>query len=165
VVIAQAIARNPDVLIADEPTASLDASIQNVILDLLTSLRAATGAGLIIMSHDLRMVARRCERMAVMYAGRIIETGASQSIFKSPRHPYTRALLQAAAGNEGAGGELRPIPGSPPVLLTTATNCAFAPRCEFVQPRCFSERPQEHTVDERIVACHFAAGGLERAPA
>jgi peptide/nickel transport system ATP-binding protein len=162
VVIAQAIARGPALLIADEPTASLDASIQGVILDLLDSLRAATGASLVVMSHDLQMVARRCERMSVMYGGRIVESGASRRIFDDPRHPYTRALIKAAAGAERPGGELRPIPGVPPVLRGTATNCAFAPRCEFAQKICFDERPAEQMVDERVVACHFANGGLTR---
>jgi peptide/nickel transport system ATP-binding protein len=160
VVIAQAIARNPALLIADEPTASLDASIQGVILDLLSALRAATGSSLVIMSHDLQMVAQRCERMSVMYGGRIVESGASRRIFEDPRHPYTRALITAAAGAERLGGELRPIPGMPPVLRGTASNCAFAPRCEFAQKICFDERPAEQAVDERIVACHFANGGL-----
>ncbi|MDB6002547.1 MAG: Oligopeptide transport ATP-binding protein OppD [Rhizobacter sp.] len=162
VVIAQAIARKPAVLIADEPTASLDASIQGVILDLLTSLRTATGASLVIMSHDLHMIALRCERMAVMYGGRVIESGASRRIFEDPRHPYTQALIKAAAGNEGPGGELHPIPGVPPVLRGASSNCAFASRCAFAQPRCFSERPAEYVVDERVVACHFALGGLTR---
>ncbi|HEX7436201.1 MAG TPA: ABC transporter ATP-binding protein, partial [Caldimonas sp.] len=162
VVIALAIARNPGVLIADEPTASLDASIQGVILDLLTSLRATTGASLVIMSHDLRMVARRCERILVMYGGRVIESGPSQRVFEDPLHPYTRALIKAAAGNEGPGGELEPIPGVPPVLRRASTDCAFAPRCEFAQPRCVAERPAAHAIDERFVACHFAAGGLTR---
>jgi peptide/nickel transport system ATP-binding protein len=162
VVIALAISRNPGVLIADEPTASLDASIQGVILDLLTSLRATTGASLVIMSHDLRMVAHRCERILVMYGGRVIESGPSQRVFEDPRHPYTRALIKAAAGNEGPGGELEPIPGVPPVLRAASKDCAFAPRCEFAQPRCFAERPAAHASDERVVACHFAAGGLKR---
>jgi peptide/nickel transport system ATP-binding protein len=165
VVIAQAIARNPAVLIADEPTASLDASIQGVILDLLTELRSVTGASLVIMSHDLQMIAHRCERMSVMYGGRIVESGASHRIFEDPRHPYTKALIKAAAGNEGPGGTLYPIPGVPPVLRAAATSCTFAPRCEFAQARCFAERPAEYTVDERVVACHFATGGLVRSSA
>jgi peptide/nickel transport system ATP-binding protein len=162
VVIALAIARSPAVLIADEPTASLDASIQGVILDLLTSLRAATGSSLIVMSHDLRMVAHRCERIAVMYAGRVVEAGASRDVFVDPRHPYTRALIQAAPGNEGPDGELVAIAGMPPVLRESSSQCAFAARCDYAQPCCFAERPAAIDVDERSVACHFANGGLTR---
>jgi oligopeptide/dipeptide ABC transporter, ATP-binding protein, C-terminal domain len=165
VVIAQAIARNPAVLIADEPTASLDASIQGLVLDLLVAMQSATGASLVIMSHDLPMVADRCERMLVMYGGRVIEAGESRRIFEDPRHPYTRALIRAAAGNEGPAGTLHPIAGAPPVLRGPAASCTFAPRCEFAQARCFSERPADYTVGERVVACHFATGELKRSTA
>ncbi len=163
VVIALAIARNPAVLIADEPTASLDASIQGVILDLLAALRRDTGASLILLSHDLRMVARRCERLLVMYGGRVVESGPSGRVFHHPRHPYTRALIRAAAGNEGPGGMLEPIPGVPPVLRRSSPDCAFAERCEFAQPRCRQERPAVHRVDGREVACHYATSELIRA--
>jgi peptide/nickel transport system ATP-binding protein len=165
VVIALAIARRPGVLIADEPTASLDTSIQGVILDLLTSLRASTGVALVMLSHDLRMVARRCERILVMYGGRVIEAGVSRRVFEDPRHPYTRALIKAAAGNERPDAELEPIAGVPPVLHAPSRDCAFAPRCDFAQSRCFTERPAALHVDERKVACHFAAGGLTRSAA
>jgi peptide/nickel transport system ATP-binding protein len=163
VVIALAIARNPSVLIADEPTASLDASIQGVILELLAALRRDTGASLVLLSHDLRMVARRCERLLVMYGGRVVESGPSRRVLHDPRHPYTRALIRAAAGNEGPGGILEPIPGVPPVLRRSSPDCAFAERCEFAQPRCRLERPPAHRVDGREVACHYATGELIRA--
>lgn len=162
VVIALAIARGPAVLIADEPTASLDASIQGVILDLLASIRSSTGASLIVMSHDLRMVARRCDRLLVMYGGRVVESGPSGRVFRDPRHPYTRALIKAAAGNEGPDGYLEPIAGVPPVLRGESKDCAFAQRCEFAQPQCRNVRPVEQVVEDRVVACHFAAGGLTR---
>lgn len=160
VVIALAIARAPAIVVADEPTASLDASIKGVILELLLALGRDTGCSLLIMSHDLRMVARRCERIVVMYAGRVVEAGSSSEVFAAPRHPYTKALVRAAAGNEGPGGRLEPIPGVPPLLVERSRSCAFAPRCPFVQPLCRSERPPEIAVDGRRVACHFAAGGL-----
>ncbi len=162
VVIALAIARHPAVLIADEPTASLDASIQGVILDLLASLRDSTGASLVILSHDLRMVANRCDRLLVMYGGRVIESGPSRRVFGDPSHPYTRALIKAAAGNEGPDGVLVPIPGVPPVLNSESRSCAFAERCEFAQARCQQERPLAQDVDGRVVTCHFAAEGLVR---
>ena len=161
--IALAIARSPAILIADEPTASLDASIQGVILDLLMALAADTGASVVIMSHDLRMVARRCARIFVMYGGRVVESGASREVFAAPRHPYTQALVRAAAGNEGPGGRLEPIAGVPPVLGRRSVDCAFAPRCGYAQPVCRAERPAEVAVEGRVVACHFAREGLPAA--
>jgi peptide/nickel transport system ATP-binding protein len=160
VVIALAIARNPAVVIADEPTASLDASIKGVILDLLMALGSDTGASLVIMSHDLRMVARRCARIFVMYGGRVVESGASREVFASPRHPYSQALVRAAAGNEGSGGHLEPIPGVPPVLHRRSADCAFASRCAYAQPICRSQRPPEVALQGRVVACHFAVDGV-----
>jgi oligopeptide/dipeptide ABC transporter ATP-binding protein len=156
VVIAMAVARRPALLIADEPTASLDASIQGLILDLLDELLRETGAGLILMSHDLRMVARRCERTAVMYGGRVVEAGRSEDVFQRPQHPYTQALIRAAAGNETPGAWLAPIAGVPPVLRSAAADCAFAPRCPHAEPRCREQRPPQRTVAGREVACHLA---------
>ena len=156
VVIALAIARAPAVLIADEPTASLDATLKGVILDLLDALRESTGASLVLLSHDLRSVARRCARVAVMYGGRIVEEGASALVFSAPRHPYTRALLRAAAGQERPGQLLEPIAGVPPVLHAPARHCAYAARCDRARARCHEERPAERPVDGRTVACHYA---------
>ena len=160
VVIALAIARNPAVVIADEPTASLDASIKGAILDLLMALGRDTGSSLVIMSHDLRTVARRCARIFVMYGGRIVESGASREVFAAPRHPYTQALIRAAAGNEGPGGRLEPIPGVPPVLHHRSADCAFAARCVHAQAICRSQRPPEVELQGRVVACHFAQDGV-----
>lgn len=157
VTIALAMARRPALLVADEPTASLDASIQGLILDLLLSLGRDTGAGLVILSHDLRMVARRCRRAVVMYGGRVVEAGDSQQVLAAPMHPYTQALIRAAAGSEGPGGRLEPIAGVPPVLHGRAQHCAFAPRCAAAQARCHAERPDEVQLQGRVVACHFAA--------
>jgi peptide/nickel transport system ATP-binding protein len=156
VTIAMAIARRPALLIADEPTASLDASIQGLILELLMSLVSETGTSLLILSHDLRTVARRCQRTFVMYGGRIVEAGDSRDVLAAPVHPYTQALIRAAAGHEGNGGRLTPIAGVPPVLRARAVACAFAPRCAAAQPRCHAQRPAERTVRGRTVACHFA---------
>ena len=164
VVIALAIARNPAVVIADEPTASLDASIKGAILDLLMALGRDTGASLVIMSHDLRMVARRCARIFVMYGGRVVESGASDEVFATPRHPYTEALVRAAAGNEGPGGHLEPIPGVPPVLHRRSADCAFASRCMHAQAICRSQRPPEVQVQGRVVTCHFALEGVTAGP-
>jgi peptide/nickel transport system ATP-binding protein len=156
VTIAMAIARNPAVLIADEPTASLDASVRERVMETLMDLRAETGAALIILSHDLHLVARHCERVAVMYGGRIVEEGPREEIFARPAHPYTRALLAAAAGTEGPEGVLKPIPGNPPLLRARAQSCSFAPRCTFCRARCESERPEPQPLFGRAVLCHFA---------
>ena len=157
VAIAMAIARGPRLLIADEPTASLDTSIRDQILELLMSLRAASGASLILLSHDLKMIANYSDRVAVMYGGRIVELGASAAVFKSQTHPYTRALIEAAPGSEAPGESVQPIPGAPPVLYGPSLGCAFAPRCGWAVARCDSERPELGAVGDRHVACHRAA--------
>ncbi len=154
VVIAMAIARGPALLIADEPTASLDASVRNQILELLLEMRRATGASLLILSHDLRMIARHCDRVAIMYGGRIVEAGPSAPVFDRPRHPYTRALIAAAAGNEGPDGRLEPIPGAPPVLTGRAAGCAYAPRCPLAVDACRTARPAPALRDGREILCH-----------
>ena len=121
VAIAIAIARGPRLLIADEPTASLDTSVREQILDLLLSLREQTGAALMILSHDLHMVAKHCDRVAVMYGGRVVEDGRSDAVFRRPWHPYTAALIDSAPGSEGPEGLLRPIPGSRRCCADAAT--------------------------------------------
>jgi len=154
--IAMAIARNPALLVADEPTASLDASVRERVMETLMTLRAETSASLIILSHDLHLVARHCERVAVMYGGRIVEQGRRSDVFERPAHPYTRALIAAAPGREGPGGALTPIAGSPPMLYGPAEQCTFARRCRFARERCRTERPERRLIGEREVLCHFA---------
>jgi peptide/nickel transport system ATP-binding protein len=156
VVIAMAIARGQRLLIADEPTASLDASIRDRVMATLSRLRRENSAGLAILSHDLRMVSRHADRIAVMYAGRVVETGPSDRVLRSPAHPYTRALMTAVAGGASRGVRLEPIPGAPPVVAARAENCAFAPRCLARESLCFERRPETRRVRDRIVACHFA---------
>jgi peptide/nickel transport system ATP-binding protein len=156
VVIAMAIARGQRLLIADEPTASLDASIRVRVMATLGRLRKENSASLAIFSHDLRMVGRQGDRVAVMYAGRVVETGPSDHVLRFPMHPYTRALMASAAGAAGRGVRLEPIPGAPPVVTVRAENCAFAPRCSARQSLCFERRPETRRVQDRIVACHFA---------
>lgn len=161
VVIAMAIARAPYLLIADEPTASLDASIREKVMATLVRLRAESGASLVILSHDLRLIARHADRVAVMYGGRIVELGPVAQIMQEPAHPYTRALLAAAAGNERPGDRLQPIPGTPPILSGRCEACAYAPRCNFRIARCDSERPEARLLSEsegagRTVVCHRA---------
>ena len=160
VVIAMAVARTPAVVIADEPTASLDASVRHRVMDTLGRLRAETRASLVILSHDLRMVARHAGRVAVMYGGRPVETGRVSDVLGRPAHPYTSALLRAGAGAERPGDRIEPIPGSPTTASQPAAFCAFAPRCGLRQPICTDARPEPRTVGGRRVACHFAEAVL-----
>ena len=154
--IAIAIASNPSLIVADEPTASLDASIRGQILKLLISLCASHGTALILLSHDLRAIAHYCDRVAVMYGGRVIEAGATAEVFRAPLHPYTDALLKAAPGQEKLGGRIEPIPGLPPVLSARAESCAFAPRCGYANDFCREMRPEGRRLSERHVVCQRA---------
>ena len=156
VAIGMAIARDPRLLVCDEPTASLDASIRDQILDLLLSLPSQIGASVIILSHDLRAIAKHCDAVAVMYGGRVVEYGTSRDVFDTPCHPYTRALMAAAPGAEGSDGMLEPIPGFQPVLRERSELCAFEPRCGWAIDRCNSERPETRIVADQTVLCHRA---------
>ena len=156
VVIAMAIARGPRLLIADEPTSSLDSTIRDQILELLFSLPAHTGASLLLFTHDLRSVAKYCDRVAVMYGGAVIENGLGNRIFSKPVHPYTEALIKAAPGTEEIGGQIEAIPGRPPILRERSEHCPFAPRCRWVIDVCWTERPETQTLDGRQVSCHRA---------
>jgi oligopeptide/dipeptide ABC transporter ATP-binding protein len=156
VVVALAIARRPALLVADEPTASLDASIRGQILDLLASLKDEIGMALVLLSHELATVSRHCDMIGVMYGGRVVEYGTSREIFGSPTHPYTRALLRAAPGRERPGERLSPIPGAPPVLAAAIEGCSFAPRCPMVIDKCRCVRPKPRSVAGRLTLCHRA---------
>lgn len=160
VAIAMALARGPRLLVADEPTASLDASIRDQVMDTLATLSAEAGAALLILSHDLRLAARRSDRVAVMYGGRVVESGPAAEVFERPAHPYTAALTTAAAGDEGPDGRLTPIAGNPPTLRAPCPGCAFAPRCALAIERCHNERPQPRPVEglaaNRMALCHRA---------
>ena len=156
VVIALAIARGPRLLIADEPTSSLDSTIRDQILELLFALPAQTGATLLLFTHDLRSVAKYCDRVAVMYGGNVVENGLADKVFSRPVHPYADALLRAAPGAEEVGGKIEAIPGRPPILRERSEHCPFAPRCHWVVDVCRNQRPEPQTVDGRLVACHRA---------
>ena len=156
VVIALAIARQPRLLIADEPTSSLDSTIRDRILELLFTLPTQTGASLLLFTHDLRSVAKYCERVAVMYGGNVVEDGTGERVFTEPVHPYTQALIKAAPGTEDIGGQIEAIPGRPPILRARSENCAFAPRCRWASDVCWNQRPESRNVAERMVVCHHA---------
>ena len=138
-VIAMALSCNPALLIADEPTTALDVTIQAQILDLLRDLRDRTGAGMIFITHDLGVVAELCDRVAVMYAGSIVEEAPVKELFAHPHHPYTKGLL-ASLPVPGMEGRLDPIPGRPPDLMRLPAGCRFADRCAFAFEKC-RERP------------------------
>jgi oligopeptide transport system ATP-binding protein len=140
--IAMALACEPRLIIADEPTTALDVTVQAQILDLLKDQAIGTGSALILITHDLGVVARYADRVAVMYGGRIVETAPASLLYKNPRHPYTRGLMASIPRLDGDTGlRLLPIEGQPPDLARLPSGCAFAPRCPFVMTRCHAERP------------------------
>ena len=163
--IAMAMANDPDILIADEPTTALDVTIQAQILDLLRDLRREKGIGVVLITHDLGVVAGLAEEMAVLYAGRVVERGAVGDIYRKPRHPYTRGLLDSLPKLNADGREaLTPIEGAPPSLLTVPTGCSFHPRCPRRDDVCRREDPVLRPVGPVRSACHFAEE-LDRATA
>ena len=153
VMIAMALAGQPDLLIADEPTTALDVTIQAQILDLLTSVRREMGMALVLISHDLGVVAETCDRVAVMYAGCIVEQGPAAALFDAPGHPYTRGLLDALPALDVAM-RLVAIPGVVPDPRAMPPGCAFGPRCRHAAPQCLSAEPDlRATAPGRLVAC------------
>jgi len=141
VMIAMAIACGPKLLIADEPTTALDVTIQAQIMALLLKLQREQGMGLVMITHDLAIVAEMAQRVAVMYAGQIVETGAVPDLFEAPRHPYTNALLAAIPEHNKGATRLSALPGIVPGALDRPAGCLLSPRCPRVQPRCVAERP------------------------
>ncbi|MFI6393544.1 ABC transporter ATP-binding protein [Nonomuraea sp. NPDC050547] len=155
--IAMAIANEPDLLIADEPTTALDVTIQAQVLGLLDTARREAGAAAILITHDLGVIAELADRVAVMYAGRVVEHGDVHQIFAAPRHPYTAGLLASRPRLESTG-ELTAIPGSPPNLLAPPPGCAFQPRCGLSEEReaCRTDRPEAAEVEPgHHSACHY----------
>ena len=141
VVIAIALALRPRLIIADEPTTALDVTVQDQILRLLKERRDSFGTSIILVTHDLGVVSQICDRMAVMYAGRVVETGLVRDVLDAPSHPYTKALLAALPGQTGRDQDLIPINGSPPSLISPPDGCRFAQRCSFAQQQCTTGRP------------------------
>jgi oligopeptide/dipeptide ABC transporter ATP-binding protein len=141
VLLAMALANRPRVLIADEPTTALDVTTQAQILELLDTIRTDLGLAVVLVTHDLGVVAGHSDRVVVMYAGRVVEEGVVDDVFASPRHPYTRGLLASVPTLASERGTLTPIPGSPPNLLHVPHGCAFHPRCAFAQDRCRESVP------------------------
>lgn len=157
VLIAMALACNPKMLIADEPTTALDVTIQAQILDLLQELEEQYHTSIVLITHDMGVVATVCQRIAIMYGGLIMETGTSDEIFYDPKHPYTKALLRAIPSTELKEGErLQAIEGLPPSLIDPPAGCPFAERCEYATERCRMELPSYHTFsDTHRAMCHL----------
>jgi peptide/nickel transport system ATP-binding protein len=142
VVIAIALACDPALLIADEPTTALDVTVQKQILDLLSRLQTQRRMGMLLITHDLGVVASRADIIAVMYAGRLVELAPAATLFSAMRHPYTEALFNSIPRiTDPAHTRLQAIPGRPPQLHNPAPGCAFAPRCQYAQQRCHRETP------------------------
>ncbi|MCP5425395.1 MAG: dipeptide ABC transporter ATP-binding protein [Gammaproteobacteria bacterium] len=154
VVIAMAIACNPRLLIADEPTTALDVTIQAQIMDLLKDLQQRHGMALLLITHDLAVVAESCARVVVMYAGQIVETGLVRDVFSAPRHPYTAALLDALPERSVGKDRLATIPGVVPGQYDRPLGCLLNPRCQFADDRCRREQPRLRGLGDRQVRCH-----------
>ncbi|MFE4383730.1 ABC transporter ATP-binding protein [Streptomyces cyaneofuscatus] len=156
IMIAMALALEPSLIIADEPTTALDVTVQAQVMDLLAELQRELNMGLILITHDLGVVADVADKIAVMYAGRIVETAPVHEIYKAPAHPYTKGLLRSIPRLDQKGQELYAIKGLPPNLLHIPPGCAFNPRCPMAQDVCRTDVPPLYEVDEqRRSACHF----------
>jgi len=156
VMIALALACRPSLVIADEPTTALDVVMQAQILELLERLRKELGLALILISHDLGVLAETCDRIAVMYAGRIVETGPVREVFAAPQHPYTKRLLDSLPVIGGARELAAPIPGGPPDPSDLPEGCRFRPRCPYASDRCLEDPALREVRPAQSAACHFA---------
>lgn len=155
VAIALALALDPKLIIADEPVTALDVIVQRQILDQLRELKERLGISVILVTHDISVVAYVCDRVVVMYAGRVVETGPMAATLTAPAHPYTMGLRNAFPDLASAAGELTPIEGSPPDLAKPPAGCRFAPRCPFAEARCRKEMPALHPyAGDHLAACH-----------
>jgi oligopeptide transport system ATP-binding protein len=154
--IAMAVALNPSVLIADEPTTALDVTVQAQIMALLRDLRAEYKMAVVLITHDLALVAEEADRVAVMYAGNIVETGPVAEVFANPRHPYTKGLLNSVPVNARRGDDLKSIGGTPPDLHAIPDGCVYQARCPLAREICTTKRPSLDLVgSNRKAACHF----------
>ncbi len=157
IVIAMALAGDPELLIADEPTTALDVTVQAQIVQILVDLVRQRGLGLILITHDMGVVAQACDRVAVMYCGRVVELARVDALFEHPRHPYTQALIRCIPRNGMARGTMTAIPGMVPTAMTQPPGCRFNPRCARVQSRCRADIPELLVGPSGDgVACHLA---------
>ncbi|KNB51759.1 ABC transporter ATP-binding protein [Streptomyces caatingaensis] len=162
IMIAMAMALEPDLIIADEPTTALDVTVQAQVMDLLAELQREFNMGLVLITHDLGVVADVADKIAVMYAGRIVETAPVRALYAAPAHPYTRGLLDSVPRLDRKGRPLHAIKGLPPSLTDIPPGCPFNPRCPRARDVCHTDRPPLYTVGpERTSACHFWQETLE----
>jgi oligopeptide/dipeptide ABC transporter ATP-binding protein len=161
--IAMGLTTTPQVLIADEPTTALDVTIQAQILDLLRTVNREFGTATILITHNLGVVAGMCERVMVMYAGKVVESGPTEDVFAHPKHPYTWSLLRSIPRLDAERHEpLKPIEGLPPNLIDLPPGCAFQPRCPFRIERCSRDTPALNRVgDTQLAACWVTQSGVE----
>jgi len=161
--IAMMLSCNPSLLIADEPTTAVDVTIQAQILDLMRELRQKLGMSILIITHNLGVIAEMCDRVAVMYAGNIVEQADLKTLFKSPKHPYTHALLAAVPKVGTKKGELASIPGMVPSLIAPPAGCKFHPRCPHAMDICRKKFPQMFKIGEgHLARCHLYSGGAKK---
>jgi oligopeptide/dipeptide ABC transporter ATP-binding protein len=152
--IAMVLALEPDVIVADEPTTNLDYLVERQILDLFRDLRARLSSAIVFITHDMAVAEELCDRIAVMYAGEVVETGLAEAMFKEPLHPYTRALVETAYELDRPTERLREIPGELPTAATRPQGCLFAPRCSFAHERCLpAPPPMIEARDGHLVRC------------
>ena len=156
---AMALSNSPALIIADEPTTALDVTIQAQMMDLFRDLKERLGVSILLITHDMGLVAEFCDRVSVMYAGSIVETADVHPLFKHPRHPYTRALIDSIPRLDLEQDELESIPGRMPSLLELPAFCAYQPRCRFAKPECLEGIPQAKDLDGARVACYRAQAG------
>jgi peptide/nickel transport system ATP-binding protein len=154
--IAMALACDPELIIMDEPTTALDVVVQGEVLDLVKRLQKRLNLSVIIITHDLSVIAEMCDATGIMYAGKLVECADTRTIFKKPKHPYTQGLISAFPSLSGAWRRLEGIPGSPPDLLNPPPGCKFHPRCPYARERCREEEPISIEIEkDHYAACHF----------
>jgi peptide/nickel transport system ATP-binding protein len=161
--IARALSSNPEFLVCDEPTSALDVSVQAQILNLMKELQSRMGLTYLFISHNLAVVRQVSDQIGVMYLGRIAELAPAESLFRRPRHPYTRALMEAIPDLDMTGRARIPVGGEVPSPITPPTGCAFHPRCPLAGPRCKAERPELKPAGDAMVACHAVEEGRDAA--
>jgi peptide/nickel transport system ATP-binding protein len=159
--IARALSSNPEFLVCDEPTSALDVSVQAQILNLMKELQSRMGLTYLFISHNLAVVRQVSDRIGVMYLGRIAELAPAESLFRRPRHPYTRALMEAIPDLDMTGRARIPVGGEVPSPINPPTGCAFHPRCPLAGPRCKAERPELKPAGDAMVACHAVEEGRD----
>ena len=157
VMIAMGLACNPDVIIADEPTTALDVIVAHQVMNLIKELREKLDLSMILITHDISVIAQTCDNLAIMYAGKIVELSSVSKIYESPIHPYTDALINSFPNIKEKKRHLKSIPGNPPDLINPPEGCNFNPRCNYAKEICRTEEPQLKQIDnDHSVACHFS---------